>query len=193
MIVMIGELLILRLKSNVKLHVVNCWMQTESFLFLKPTFYCLVQLTTSTSIQAIQNKIKILRMNFGMKKVFLNKIYHSEFQSSDVWLYQNRQQVRPKIEKAVELKDSDDSFQFAISPVASFVQFMGLMPVCGISQTNPKLIKFRWKSIRVAYTILYTFYGFIVSTLFFTFIADQGISAKNIGKVETLSIKHIIS
>lgn len=78
-------------------------------------------------------------------------------------------------------QDHDDSFAFAISPVATFVQFLALVPVCGVSQDDPQKFNFKLRSFRMIYTLLHISYGFTVSSLMFRFIYGEGISAKNIG------------
>lgn len=77
--------------------------------------------------------------------------------------------------------DQSDSFLVAMSPVATFVQFPALMPICGISRKDPKDLKFKWTSFRTIYTLLYITYGVFISIFFFTYIVGEGISAKNIG------------
>lgn len=76
----------------------------------------------------------------------------------------------------------DDSFHIAMKPIATFVQFCCLMPVTGISYNNPKILRFKWTSYRVIFTLIYIGYGAFTSILFFTFIYDLGISTKNIGE-----------
>ena len=77
--------------------------------------------------------------------------------------------------------ESDDSFIRAISPVATFVQFLALMPVCGISSSDPSALKFKFFSLRVFCTLCYILYGAGVSGYYFTHIYELGISAQNIG------------
>lgn len=77
----------------------------------------------------------------------------------------------------------DSTFQISVSSVATIVQFLGMMPVCGISNTDPTALKFKWGSFRVVLTLFYILYGIIVSSTMFTFISAEGISAKNIGIV----------
>lgn len=79
-------------------------------------------------------------------------------------------------------KSGDDSFHESIKPVAKCVQFLALMPVCGISSVDHADLKFRWTSKRTIYTLIYIAYGFVVSTFFFLNIYAAGISAKNIGR-----------
>lgn len=77
---------------------------------------------------------------------------------------------------------SDDSFHVAMKPIATFVQFLFLMPVCGISYHNPKILSFKWTSFRVIATLLYISYGIFTSVVFLIFIYNLGISTKNIGE-----------
>lgn len=81
----------------------------------------------------------------------------------------------------IKQKDLDDSIHVAIKPIACFVQFLFLMPVCGISSDSPKNLQFKWKSFRVLMTLLYILYGLCVSFLYLEFIYDMGINAMNIG------------
>lgn len=83
----------------------------------------------------------------------------------------------------------DDSFHQSLSPVATFVQFLSLMPVCGISHPDPSALKFKLLSVRVIFTVIYISYGVFISSFFFTHIAAQGISAKNIGNFKMWSWK----
>lgn len=77
---------------------------------------------------------------------------------------------------------ADDSFHRAVAPVATFVQFLGLMPVCGMSNSDANRLEFKWKSFRTIGTLAYIAYGVFISVTFYLFIAEQGISAKNIGQ-----------
>ena len=93
------------------------------------------------------------------------------------------QAFQPVYRKSPEMESnpSDDTFHVAISPIATFVQFLGLMPVCGVSQKNPKKLEFKWKSFRIVFTLMYITYGIVISSIFFISINEEGISAKNIG------------
>lgn len=92
----------------------------------------------------------------------------------------SRKQIRRKFQEFP--RKTDDSFHFAIQPVATFVQFLALMPVCGISNSNPSALHFKFLSFRVICTLLYISYGIFLAGFFFTFIYGLGISAQNIGK-----------
>jgi Trehalose receptor len=94
---------------------------------------------------------------------------------------------RKVVEDSSKLPQLDDSFQFAISPVATVVQIISLMPVCGISKSDPTALKFKLVSFRTIFSIIYISYGLFISSFFFTFIAPQGISAKNIGNYKLQS------
>jgi len=76
----------------------------------------------------------------------------------------------------------EDTFQISMGPVLTFVQFLALMPIVGVSQKDPKALRFKWKSFRTVFTLLYISYGVIISSYFYSFIIAAGISAKNIGK-----------
>lgn len=51
------------------------------------------------------------------------------------------------------VKQKDSSFHVSFKSVAIFVLFLALMPVWGISQRDPKFLKFKWKSIRIIHTL----------------------------------------
>lgn len=86
------------------------------------------------------------------------------------------------VENSLDDYEADDSFHNAMKRVATFVQFLFLMPVCGISNDDPKLLNFKWSSFRVIITLFYITYGFFTSFLFFRFINQLGIDTKNIGE-----------
>lgn len=105
-----------------------------------------------------------------------------------------RRRVDPIYQKTPEKKNqSDDSFHVSVSPVATFVQFLALMPVCGISQLDPNDLEFKWKSFRTVFTLMYITYGVFISVTFFVHIIGEGISAKNIGKLSDheLSLRYM--
>jgi hypothetical protein len=77
----------------------------------------------------------------------------------------------------------DTSFHESIKPIATFVQFLCLMPVCGISSHTVNDLKFKWKSFRVIMTIIYISYGTLTAILYFCFIYEMGINAQNIGEL----------
>lgn len=89
----------------------------------------------------------------------------------------------------------DDSFLESFAPVGTFVQFLGLMPVCGVSKGDHKYLEFKWKSLRTVLTLMYITYGVAISITFFTFINAEGISATNIGNDYQWDcrLKHVIS
>lgn len=118
-------------------------------------------------------------MNLKFRKPFIKRL-NNNGQDVDLYDYRSAYRVAPEMypEEDCEL---DNSFQYAISPVATFVQFLALMPVCGISSDNPNDLEFRWIAFRTVFTLVYISYGVFISVFFFTFIAALGISAKNIG------------
>lgn len=87
------------------------------------------------------------------------------------------------VENSLEDFEADDSFHNGMKRVATFVQFLFLMPVCGISSDNPKELHFKWNSFRVIITLLYICYGSFTSFLFLRFIYQLGIDTKNIGEI----------
>lgn len=88
--------------------------------------------------------------------------------------------------------ETDDSFQVSLRRVATFVQFLFLMPVCEISSENPENLHFKWSSWRVILCIFYISYGIFTIILFFRFIHGIGIDTKNIGtRIKTTSLNLI--
>lgn len=57
------------------------------------------------------------------------------------------------------------NFHHTISFVITLAQFFGVMPLYGMSETDIHHIKFKWKSLRFAYT-MYNFSGALISSLF---------------------------
>lgn len=94
---------------------------------------------------------------------------------------------------ALFVHPKDDSFHVSILPVATFFQFFALMPACGISQRDPKSLKFKWTSIRVIYTLANILCGVITAILYFTNILKRGISARAMGidKVHIITISTV--
>jgi hypothetical protein len=86
------------------------------------------------------------------------------------------------IELQAEVFEADDSFQVAIKRVATFVQFLFLMPVCGASKGDANALSFKWHSLRVLITLCYIGYGVFTTMLFFRFIYNAGIDTGNIGE-----------
>lgn len=78
--------------------------------------------------------------------------------------------------------DIDDSFHFSIRPIATFVQFLFLMPVCGITNNDSDKLEFRILTFRVMITLGYVSYGVFVTGLYFKVIYQAGINAINFGK-----------
>jgi hypothetical protein len=79
-------------------------------------------------------------------------------------------------------EDIDDSFHSAIRPIACFVQFLGLMPVCGVNERDsPKKLAFKWMSLRVIATLIYISYGICLTYLYLRSIHLK-ITAINFGK-----------
>jgi len=74
----------------------------------------------------------------------------------------------------------DVSFYVSIMPIATFVQFLFLMPVCGIRSDSDKLV-FKWISFRVIATLLYISYGVFLTFTYFKDIYSSGINAVNFG------------
>lgn len=103
-----------------------------------------------------------------------------------------RQNLSPTHGREKDKNFSDDSFHVAMLPVATFVQFLALMPVCRISQADPNHLVFKWKSLRTIFTLIYISYGVLVSTLFFKYIYGEGISEKNIGDCHENTLKRVI-
>lgn len=62
-------------------------------------------------------------------------------------------------------------------------QFMGFMPIQGIQSGDPLRFEFRWKTFRMAITMLYIVCGASVSAMYLMRISRLGISAKNFGEI----------
>lgn len=84
-------------------------------------------------------------------------------------------------------KSVDDSFHNAISPIVKLMQLISIMPMSDIKHNAPNSLKFKWRSARVAYCIAFIAYGAFESILMFITINAEGISAKNIGKEDSVS------
>jgi drug/metabolite transporter (DMT)-like permease len=94
---------------------------------------------------------------------------------------------RKVVADSSKLPQLDDSFQFAISPVATVVQMISIMPVCGISNHHPSALKFKLASFRTIFSIIYISFAVFITSFYFTFIASRGISAKTIGNYKLQS------
>lgn len=100
--------------------------------------------------------------------------------------------IYDEIDEIVAKEYQDDSFHEAIRPIATFVQFLFLMPVCNISSSDTKNLKFNWKCFRVFFTLLYITYGIFITSLYFKFIYGNGINAMNIGEYNYLNYLKLI-
>lgn len=81
----------------------------------------------------------------------------------------------------------DTSFQFAIWPVLAMAQCFCMMPLSGVrckdleyEKASERLI-FRWRSIRVLWTLAYLGFGTCLTYLYFDRLTDTGLTAKNMG------------
>lgn len=106
--------------------------------------------------------------------------------------YRRRKRILGRMPDEEEHTDHDesepnsDSFHHAIGPVMASAQIFGLMPVHGVLSTTPASLEFRWRSVRMVYTVI-----LLVSGLSFVWMALRnimriGIDAKNIGMIEGL-------
>lgn len=76
----------------------------------------------------------------------------------------------------------DDTFHNSISPIVKLMQFISIMPLSNIKHNQPSSLKFKWKSLRIAYCLAFISYGAFESILMFITIYWEGITAKNIGE-----------
>lgn len=67
--------------------------------------------------------------------------------------------------------------------VLAVAQLFGVMPVAGISNTNPANLSFQWKTFRTVWSFMYILCGFSVGTMTLRRLIKIGITAKNIGKM----------
>jgi gustatory receptor len=70
------------------------------------------------------------------------------------------------------------SFQEAVGPVLIFGQFFGLLPVEGVSSNDEEKIKFRWKSLKTIYSMIFLFCSTIDCVLVITRLFRLGFNIK---------------
>lgn len=81
----------------------------------------------------------------------------------------------------------DTSFQFAIWPVLAAAQCFCMMPLSGVRckdleyEKATARLRFRWRSLRVVWTLAYLGFGTCLTYLYFDRLTDTGVTAKNIG------------
>lgn len=66
---------------------------------------------------------------------------------------------------AVEKESKNLSFQQSVGPVLAFGQLFGLLPVDGVLERNESQLKFRWKSAKTIYSMVFLFCGTVESCL----------------------------
>lgn len=92
-----------------------------------------------------------------------------------------------KPKKPIDLYRVDTSFHFSIWPVLVLAQCFCMMPISGVRCTDLEYerasgrLKFRWRSIRVVWTIVYLGFGTYLTYLYLHRLNDTGVTAKNIG------------
>lgn len=98
-------------------------------------------------------------------------------------IYKNTQLIEcDVIELSTDDHATNDSFHRSMKRVATLVQFLFLMPVCGITSDSSEMLLFKWCSLRVIVTLIYISYGAFTTLLFLRFVHGLGINAKNIGE-----------
>lgn len=122
---------------------------------------------------------KRLRNNKKPEKSIMKFKMHEELK-----LFKNYPLLFKEDEHMLKEEDFDDSFHTAISPIATFVQFLFLMPVCGISSEFSDKLKFKWMTFRVTMSLLYFSYGLFITFLFFKEIYIKQINFGNSSKIK---------
>lgn len=72
--------------------------------------------------------------------------------------------------------DLKGSFHDAIGPVLQVAQVFGLMPVDGVASKNISNTKFRWKSLKTIYSLLFLSCGTIELLLCLSLMFENGMS-----------------
>lgn len=98
-------------------------------------------------------------------------------------LFKNYSLLIQEDEEIIEEESFDDSFHKAIKPIATFVQFLLLMPICGISSEFSDNLRFKWMTVRVTMSLLYLSYGLFITFLFFKEIYIKQINFGNSSKL----------
>jgi len=98
-------------------------------------------------------------------------------------LFNNYSLLFKEDDEIIKEEDFDVSFHAAISPIATFVQFLFLMPVCGISSEFSDDLYFKWMTVRVTMSLLYFSYGLFITSLFFKEIFIKQINFGNSSKL----------
>jgi Trehalose receptor len=80
----------------------------------------------------------------------------------------------PKHTLSAVTSKNDVNFHQAVSGVFTVVQFLGIMPVTGTSQKDYRRVKFKWLTLRVAYTLL----NLIIALLLLTVHLERAINTK---------------
>lgn len=86
----------------------------------------------------------------------------------------------------------DDTFQYAIWPVLAMAQCFGMMPIVGVycgaieDEKACDRLMFRWRSVRVLWTLFYLGVGLLLAYLYISRISETGVTAKNMGLNERL-------
>jgi hypothetical protein len=76
----------------------------------------------------------------------------------------------------------DDTFHYSIAPIMKFMQNISIMPLENIKRNEPEAVTFKWKSMRIFYSLAFFAYGTFEASFMYLFLEEQGgITAKNIG------------
>jgi gustatory receptor len=72
--------------------------------------------------------------------------------------------------QVVSTKSKEDdirhpSFHEAVGPVLTYGQFFGLLPADGVLSNDEEKVKFRWKSVKTIYSMIFLFCGTVESGL----------------------------
>lgn len=127
-----------------------------------------------------------LKNNKKPEKYIMKFKMHEELK-----LFKNYPLLINEDDNVLSKDDFDDSFHFAISPIATFVQFLFLMPVCGISSEFSDKLKFKWMTFRVIMSLLYFSYGLFITFLFFKEIYVKQINFGNSSKINFFKKKKL--
>ena len=107
-------------------------------------------------------------------------------------LFKNYPLLIQEDDEIIVEENFDDSFHNAIKPIATFVQFLFLMPICGISSELGDNLRFKWMTVRVTLSLLYFSYGLFITFLFFKEIYIKQINFGNSSKLTFMKYLKVI-
>lgn len=111
----------------------------------------------------------------NLHKKFNKNLVHVQV-SEGLKLFKNYPIIFKEKLDEISPKDYDDSFHMALRPIATFVQFLFIMPVCGVTSDKSEDLKFKWMSFRVILVLIYFCYGVFVTVVYFKHIYINGIN-----------------